>query len=327
MLPYICKASTLLGVQIDECKTAVESTAAFDQHIADFSLQFGTKAEYEFRREIFMAKDAAMKEINESQNSFKLGHNKFSTWSNEEYSRILGFKQRPDYGATFTKLDTSNLNDSVDWRAQGKVNDVKDQGRCGSCWAFSATGAVETAHAIASNELVSLSDQQVTSCSIGFGCGGGWQWAGFNYLKANAPELSSDYPYVSGTSQETGECLTDASKGLSFNVASHTNVPPNSVADLKAAIAQQAVSVTIEADNLVFQTYQSGVLDSTKCGTSLDHAVIAVGYGNENGQDYYIVRNSWGSSWGDAGYIKIAAVDGEGICGIQMQSSWPTVTA
>jgi len=104
-------------------------------------------------------------------------------------------------------------------------------------------------------------------------------------------------------------------------------VPPNSVADLKAAIAQQAVAVTIEADNLVFQTYQSGVLDSTKCGTSLDHAVIAVGYGNEDGKDYYIVRNSWGASWGDAGYIKIAAVDGEGICGIQMQSSWPSVTA
>lgn len=92
---------------------------------------------------------------------------------------------------------------------------------------------------------------------------------------------------------------------------------------MKAAIALAPVSVTIEADQTVFQMYTGGVMDSKKCGTQLDHAVAAVGYGTESGQDYYIVRNSWGSTWGDAGYIKIAAVDGEGICGIQKESLYP----
>jgi C1A family cysteine protease len=92
---------------------------------------------------------------------------------------------------------------------------------------------------------------------------------------------------------------------------------------LKAAIAKAPTSVTIEADQTVFQMYTGGVLDSKKCGTNLDHAVAAVGYGTEGGQEYYIVRNSWSASWGDAGYIKIAAVDGAGICGIQMESLYP----
>ena len=102
-------------------------------------------------------------------------------------------------------------------------------------------------------------------------------------------------------------------------------VEPGTVSDLKAALAQGPTSVTIEADQLVFQLYKTGILDSEKCGTTLDHAVIAVGYGTDPdcGCDYYIVRNSWGASWGDAGYIKIAAVDGDGICGIQMRASYP----
>lgn len=101
-------------------------------------------------------------------------------------------------------------------------------------------------------------------------------------------------------------------------------MPARSVSQLKAAIDKQPVSVTIEADKTVFQHYTSGVLDSTACGTQLDHAVAAVGYGTENGEEYYIVRNSWGASWGDQGYIKIAAVDGAGICGIQLQSLYPS---
>ena len=100
---------------------------------------------------------------------------------------------------------------------------------------------------------------------------------------------------------------------------------PYSVHQLKAAIAKSPTSVLIEADQFVFQGYTGGILDSTDCGTTLDHAVIAVGYGTENGKEYYLVRNSWGADWGDHGYIKIAAVhNGPGICGIQTKSIWPT---
>merc|ERR1740117_1164088 len=142
-----------------------------------------------------------------------------------------------------------------------------------------------------------------------------------NAVKNQLQELEAAYPYTSGTGQ-SGSCKYDASKGK-VGVASYKNVPANSVAQLKAAIALAPVSVTIEADQTVFQMYTGGVMDSKKCGTQLDHAVAAVGYGTESGQDYYIVRNSWGSTWGAAGYIKIAAVDGEGICGIQKESLYP----
>ena len=131
----------------------------------------------------------------------------------------------------------------------------------------------------------------------------------------------SSYPYKAVDQN----CSYDANNAYNFNVSSWTAVPADSVSALQSAVAQQPVSVTIEADKLCFQMYSSGVLNNTKCGTSLDHAVAAVGYGNESGQDYWLVRNSWGSSWGENGYIKIAAVDGPGICGIQMDSLWPSV--
>jgi len=113
-------------------------------------------------------------------------------------------------------------------------------------------------------------------------------------------------------------------EGGVVTVTDYTNVPSNSVSQLKAALDKTVVTVTIEADKSVFQMYHSGILNTSACGTNLDHAVAAVGYGTEGGQDYYIVRNSWGASWGDQGYIKIAAVEGKGICGIQMGSLYAT---
>lgn len=137
------------------------------------------------------------------------------------------------------------------------------------------------------------------------------------YLEGEPQELESDYPYKG----KDGSCVAAEADGKVLVTDIHY-VTPNSVSQLKAAIAQAPVSVTIEADQTVFQMYSGGIFDDASCGTSLDHAVTAVGYGSEDGQEYYIVRNSWGASWGDAGYIKMAAVDGEGICGIQMESVW-----
>jgi len=131
----------------------------------------------------------------------------------------------------------------------------------------------------------------------------------------------SAYPYMAVDQN----CSYDANNAYDFNVASWVAVTPNSVSALQDAVAQQPVSVTIQADKLCFQMYSSGVLNNTKCGTSLDHAVAAVGYGVEDGQDYWLVRNSWGSSWGLDGYIKIAAVEGEGICGVQMDTLYPNM--
>jgi hypothetical protein len=293
----------------------------FNEHMMEHGLSYATKEEYNVRRNIFAEKDAFINEHNAQNGSFFLGHNKFSTWTDAEYKAILGGREAHQEENVVILPETND--DSVDWRSKGAVNPIKDQARCGSCWAFSAVCALEGAHQIKTGELISMSEQQVVSCDkVSQGCNGGWQHAAFTYFKKTADETESDYPYTSGGGA-TGRCSPDASKEKYF-VDSYSNVQKNSVSQLKAAIAQQPVSVTIEADQLVFQLYKTGVMDSTSCGTNLDHAVAAVGYGSESGQDYYIVRNSWGTSWGDAGYIKIAAVEGKGICGIQMDSLWPT---
>ena len=140
-----------------------------------------------------------------------------------------------------------------------------------------------------------------------------------NYIKTHGQELETAYPYTA----RDGTCKYAAASGK-VNVKTVASVTPRSVPQLKAAIAAGPTSVTVEADTSVFQQYKSGILNSSACGTNLDHAITAVGYGTSGTTDYYIVRNSWGASWGNAGYINIAAVPGVGICGIQQTSVWPT---
>jgi C1A family cysteine protease len=145
------------------------------------------------------------------------------------------------------------------------------------------------------------------------------------YVQEHGQVLEAEYPYTSGHGQ-TGSCLSSKTSNPSVYVSTYTNVQANSASQLMAAISQGPVSVTVEADKMAFQGYTGGILNSAACGTNLDHAITAVGYGNKDGQNYYIVRNSWGPTWGDQGYIMIAAVEGTaGICGIQQQSVYPTM--
>lgn len=309
--------STMSGNQISPI---VEKE--YIQHLAEFGKSYGTKEEYQFRLALFAEKHAAIAEHNSENGSFTLGHNKFSDWTADEYKKLLGFKknQRSHMvkSSNYTILDTSNIPDSIDWRERGAVNAVKDQGQCGSCWAFSATAAIEGAHYMATNQLLRLSEQQLVDCDTqSDGCNGGLQEYAMDYIESNQQELEADYAYTA----KDGTCQTDASKGKVLVEQIH-DVQPESVDQLKAAINKGPTSVTIEADKLVFQMYQKGIFDSDKCGTNLDHAVTAVGYGSEDGQDYYIIRNSWGSIWGEDGYIRIAAKEGKGICGIQQVSLW-----
>ena len=146
----------------------------------------------------------------------------------------------------------------------------------------------------------------------------------FKYAESNAMVEESVYPYTSGDGSR-GSCQTDLLSQGKVTVSTYTDVTKNSPDQLKAALAQQPVSVAIEADKLVFQTYKSGVLSGSKCGTQLDHAVLAVGFGNEDGQDYWLVKNSWNTTWGDQGYIKLAITEGAGTCGCQQQPLYPTV--
>jgi len=315
---FICGAIASMGIEFCESPISLETQQGFIAHMSRFGLSYGTQEEYNFRLQQFAAKDTEINEINARETSFTVGHNQFSTWTDFEYKRLLGFKM-PTETFEETVLDIEGIPASIDWRSKGAVNAVKNQGQCGSCWAFSATCAVEGRHQIKTGQLLSLSEQQLVDCdSTSYGCNGGWQSNAFKYLEKHGQELETAYPYTA----RDGSCKAASAQGR-VDVEAFTTVPKQSVSQLKAAIAQGPTSVTIEADRTVFQMYTSGVLDSTSCGTNLDHAVTAVGYGTEGGKDYYLVRNSWGASWGEQGYIKIAAVKGVGICGIQQISVYP----
>jgi len=262
--------------------------------------------------------------------TYKLGHNQFSHLSLDEWREQMHFGlQKPEGPSdlpvlTQTVVDRLLLPVSVDWTQSGAVTGVKDQGQCGSCWSFSATGAMEGAYEIKYKSLVSFSEQQFVSCdnrSTGGkdkGCSGGLMDNAFDWAAKNKGICTeAAYPYTSGVSKVNGDCATTCTNNANVAPKSHTDVKVNSDDAMMSALAQQPVSIAIEADQKAFQLYKSGVFTEA-CGTKLDHGVLAVGYGSLNGVDYYKVKNSWGTSWGDAGYILLARgiSQKEGQCGM-----------
>merc|ERR1719421_1001035 len=212
--------------------------------------------------------------------------------------------------------------DSVDWEAKGAVTPVKNQGQCGSCWAFSTTGSVEGAFQIAGNPLTSFSEQDLVSCASSSGnqgCNGGLMDDAFKWIESNGIASEASYPYTSGSGQ-TGTCKSSVTAVA--KVTGFQDVAQGNEAQLKSSIQAAPTSVAIEADKSAFQLYKSGVFDSATCGKKLDHGVLAVGYGTDSGKDYYKVKNSWGASWGQQGYILM--VQGKDMCGIADSASRPT---
>merc|ERR1712054_309928 len=240
----------------------------------------------------------------------------------EEWKRMNGYKAELKTEFNYADLDTANLADEVNWVTAGAVTPVKNQAQCGSCWAFSSTGSMEGAHKIATGNLVSLSEEQLVQCStVNSGCNGGLLDYAFEYAKTTPMVTEDAYPYTSGTGR-TGTCNKGMEEGGAVSVTSYHDVSADrSGAALKAAVAKQPVSVAIEADRMAFQGYTGGVITGTSCGTQLDHGVLAVGYGTENGEEYFLVKNSWGASWGEQGYVKIGQAN---VCGITQQPSYPT---
>jgi C1A family cysteine protease len=271
--------------------------------------------------DIFAKNDAYIRERNlVAENTFVLDHNMFSTMTQDEIEGRLGKKGKMTANETM-EFSAEDLQDSVDWRTKGAVNPVQNQGQCGSCWAFSSTAAIESAHFLKTGELLKLSEQQFVDCDKrSSGCNGGLEIWAFAYAQKSAIELETAYPYTA----RNGRCTATAKDGK-VSVTSYSHVTDRSVTALKAAITKQPVCVSVDASG-DFMLYSGGILStSAKCGTALNHAVTAVGYGTENGQDYFIVRNSWGTSWGEDGYIRVATgSDGQsGVCGILLDSNVP----
>jgi C1A family cysteine protease len=308
-----------------------------DNHWIDFSnfqhkfdKKYENVEEFDRRFKIFKENAIDIYNHNKQENkTFTLSINQFSDLTREEFIHyyVDGLNNYQSYGCgTYTSPANSILPQSIDWREKGAVTSVKDQGQCGSCWTFSSTGAIEGAWSINKGELLNLAEQQLVDCAQGVkygshGCNGGQMEGAFKYVIENGQCVDDFYPYT-GKDETCKKCISQVF------VSSCYDVKPNDQLSLKSAVSLQPVSVAIEADAFIFQSYSSGVLMSDECGTKLNHGVLVVGYGTEDGNDYWLVKNSWGTSWGDGGYIKIGRSDSRndpGICGIAKQPSYPVV--
>lgn len=316
--------------QLDTMLNDGEEWTQFTSFQERFSKKYESIQELEARFQIFRTNlhNIIIHNMDSTQN-FTMGINQFTDLTPQEFKDMYigGLKAEVgSYGCKSFSSSASGAPSSIDWRNKGAVTSVKDQGQCGSCWTFSSTGAVEGAWAIAKGQLIDLAEQELVDCATGIaygshGCSGGQMEGAFKFIIENGQCALSSYPYTA----KDGSCQKCSAVA---HISSCSDVKPNDQISLKAAVAQQPVSIAIEADTRYFQSYSSGILTSTSCGTNLDHGVLIVGYGSENGQDYWMVKNSWGTSWGDKGYVKIArssSTNDPGICGIAMDPSFPTV--
>nr|P25784.1 RecName: Full=Digestive cysteine proteinase 3; Flags: Precursor [Homarus americanus] len=306
------------------------ASPSWDHFKTQYGRKYGDAKEELYRQRVFQQNEQLIEDFNKKfengEVTFKVAMNQFGDMTNEEFNAVMkGYKKgsRGEPKAVFT-AEAGPMAADVDWRTKALVTPVKDQEQCGSCWAFSATGALEGQHFLKNDELVSLSEQQLVDCSTDYGndgCGGGWMTSAFDYIKDNGGiDTESSYPYEA----EDRSCRFDANS-IGAICTGSVEVQHTEEALQEAVSGVGPISVAIDASHFSFQFYSSGVYYEQNCSpTFLDHGVLAVGYGTESTKDYWLVKNSWGSSWGDAGYIKMSR-NRDNNCGIASEPSYPTV--
>ena len=310
-------SSAILGIDLD-----------WEAYKVKYAKQYDT-IEDEFRQSVWKANLKKIEKHNKGQHSYTLAMNHLGDLTPAEYRDfMLGTKvpmYKRDNGSTYLSALNSCLPDKVDWREKGYVTGVKNQEQCGSCWAFSATGSLEGQHFKKTGKLVSLSEQNLVDCSKKFGnhgCEGGLMDDAFNYIKANGGiDTEASYPYKA----RDGKCKYRQSK-VGATCTGHVDVQKGSESQLQDATANIGpISVAIDASHSSFQLYNDGVYNEPDCSSSqLDHGVLVVGYGTLNGKDYWLVKNSWGTSWGMKGYIMMSR-NKNNQCGIATAASYPLV--
>lgn len=309
----------------------------FDEFKQEYNKQYISKEEETMRKAIYEHNLRYIFTENQKEHTYKLGVNEYADLTTDEFfgnsRRSSNYQKYTKYHKHFNKsfsvINNDDLPTEIDWTTKNAVTPIKNQGQCGSCWSFSTTGSIEGINAITSGNLISLSEQQLVDCSTEYGnqgCNGGMPIWAYQYVIDNGGICSeSSYPYTGqdGSCQKCNPVV---------EISGYVNVTANSGDALKTALSKQPVSVIIEADQMTFQFYSSGVLTSG-CGNNLDHAVLAVGYGtNSNGQEYLKIKNSWGTSWGLNGYILLgfdsssnSQNGGSGVCGVLSMPTYPTM--
>eukprot|EP01130_Rhizamoeba_saxonica_P000069 TRINITY_DN10093_c0_g1_i1.p1 TRINITY_DN10093_c0_g1~~TRINITY_DN10093_c0_g1_i1.p1 ORF type:complete len:323 (-),score=77.29 TRINITY_DN10093_c0_g1_i1:38-1006(-) len=318
------KALLLLAV-LAVSAFAVSLDDSFGAYVSKHNKQYESEEEYSYRKHVYAANLELIEAHNRKNLGYTLGINQFADLTAQEFGYMYNtLQQRPSTLKNEVELFDLPTAATVDWRTKGAVTPVKNQGQCGSCWAFSATGSMEGAYFLAGNSLTSLSEQNLVDCSTSegnMGCNGGLMDYAFTYvIKNNGIDTESSYPY---TATGPNSCKFQSS-GVGATIKSYKDVQSGSESQLTSALSSVGpISVAIDASHSSFQFYSGGVYYEAACSSSqLDHGVLAVGYGTESGSDYYIVKNSWGSSWGMSGYILMAR-NRSNNCGIATAASYP----
>jgi len=325
---FILLVTALLGAAL-----ASEELDAWNAYKATYGKTYSSAAEDELRMKIFQNTVAGINAHNElfkaGKVHFEQGINHFSDMTLSEYRyQNNGFQMPANLtGEVFVPSEDAVVPDAIDWRQKGYVTPVKNQGQCGSCWAFSSTGSLEGQWFRKTNRLVSLSEQNLVDCCNpygNYGCRGGWQENAFKYIQANGGiDTEASYPYYA----VQYSCRYNANYNAA-QVTGYVDVTRLDENALKQAVGTVGpVSIAIDASKASFQSYKSGVYYEPSCSsTALDHAVLIVGYGHDSqyNEDYWIVKNSWGTWWGENGYIKMIR-NYYNNCGVASHPTYPTV--
>lgn len=307
------------------------------QYKLDFKRTFDSKSHEELREKIFRESIRTIShhnfEFRQGRESFKMGINSFSDMTFDEYSAMfkanesikamanekaknIRFRPKIIHGNDVGNLTERNLAASFDWRDQGAVTKVRDQKLCGSCYAMATIGSIESQYFIMNKKLIDFSEQEIVDCAgefTTFGCSGGIAFRVFDYVLENQLSTRSGYPYKA----EVGECRATENK-IKIHLKGYGYVDAEDDDDnLAEAVTKFGpIVVSINSDLETFMRYSSGIYFDEKCTDEVNHGALLVGYGSEDGIDYWIVKNSFGESWGESGYIRMARKMGND-CGIR----------